>query len=162
MRASEFIKRNKNDFGIYDNETGLRVIDALLRSSLRKPISKGEKTKLTLIDSALEKLQQYNEDTQRQRILKAYPHANLKGTARYAYLKAKHDTQDRERNEDLAVKELVGKYLDNLARIDIQQRAATKINRIKQNEKRTSSNNAVRKLTKDKKQIAKLEIFPRV
>ena len=161
MKASEFIKRKNSDFGLYDNETGLRVIDALIRSSREKPISKVEKTKLTLIDNELKKLQHYNEDTQRQRILKAYPHANLKGTTRYVYLKAKHDTEDRKRNDDLAVNELVGKYLDNLARIDIQQRAATKINRIKQNEKRTSSNNAVRKLTKDKKQIAKLEIFPR-
>ena len=42
-------------------------------------------------------------------------------------MKAKHDTQDRERNEDLAVNELVGKYLDNLARIEIQQRAAKRI-----------------------------------
>ena len=117
---------------------------------------------LIKIDNELKKLQQYNEDTQRQRILKAFPHANLKGTARYAYLKAKHDTQDTERNEDLAVNELVGKYLDNLARIDIQQRAAKKINRIKQSEKITSRNNAVRKLTNDKKKIAKLEIFPRV
>jgi hypothetical protein len=161
MKASEFIKRKNSDYGIYDNETGLRVIDALLRSSIKKPLRKPEKTKLTLIDNELKKLQQYNEDTQRQRILKAFPHANLKGTARYAYLKAKHDTQDRERNEDLAVKELVGKYLDNLARIDIQQRAAKKINRIKQNEKRTSSNNAVRKLKNHKKKTPRLEIFPR-
>ena len=94
MKASEFIKRKNSDYGIYDNETGFRIIDALLRSSLRKPLKKLDKTKLTLIDNELKKLQQYNEDTQRQRILKAYPDANLKCTARYAYLKAKHDTQD--------------------------------------------------------------------
>ena len=43
MKASEFIKRNKNDFGIYDNETGLPVIDALLRSSIKPPLRKPEK-----------------------------------------------------------------------------------------------------------------------
>ena len=110
----------------------------------------------------MEKLQQYNEDTQRQSILKAYPHAFLKGTARYEYLDAKSDTQDRKRNEDLAVNELVGKYLNNLARIEIQQRAAKRINRIKQHEERSSSNNAVRKLTNNKKKKPRLEIFPRV
>ena len=78
MKASEFIKRKNSDYGIYDNETGLRVIDALLQSSINKPISKIEKTKLTLIDNELKKLQQYNEDTQRQRLLKAYPQEYLK------------------------------------------------------------------------------------
>ena len=161
MKASEFVKRKNSDYGIYDNETGLRVIDALLQSSIKKPISKIEKTKLTLIDNELEKLQQYNEDTQRQRLLKAYPQAYLKGTTRYEYLNAKYNTQDRKRNEEIAVNELVGQYLNNLSRIAIQQRAAKKINRIKQHEERTSSNNAVRKLTNNKKKIAKLEVFPK-
>ena len=161
MKASEFIKRKNSDYGIYDNETGLRVIDALLRSSLRKPLKKPGKTKLTLIDNELKKLQQYNEDTQREKILKAYPQAFLKGTARYEYLDAKYDTYDRKRNEDLAVNELVGQYLKNLARIEIQQRAATRINRIKQHEERTSANKAVSKLKNHKKKTPRLEIFPR-
>ena len=57
------------------------------------------------------------EETQRQRLLIAFPQAYLKGTARYDYLDAKYDTQDRKRNEDLAVNELVGQYLNNLSRI---------------------------------------------
>ena len=101
------------------------------------------------------------EETQRQRLLKAYPQAYLKGTARYDYLDAKYDTQDRKRNEDLAVNELVGKYLNNLARIEIQQRAAKRTNRIKQHEERSSSNNAVRKLTNNKNNKAKIEVFPK-
>lgn len=157
MKANEFIESKNNDYGLYDNETGLRVIRALLQSSRKKPISKKEKTKLTLVDNELEKLQQYNEDTQRQSILKAY----LKGTARNDYLDAKYDTQERKRNEDLAVNKLVGKYLNNLAQIEIQQRAAKRINRIKQHEERSSSNNAVRKLTNNKNKKEKIEVFPR-
>ena len=161
MKASEFIVSRNSDYGRYDNETGLRVIGALLQSSRKKPISNIEKAKLTLIDNELEKIQQYNEDTQPQRLLKAYPQAYLKGTTRYEYLEEKYDTKDRKRNEELAVNELVGKYLDNLARIEIQQRAAKRINRIKQHEERSSSNNAVRKLTNNKKKIAKIEVFPK-
>jgi len=156
MKANEFIKRKNSDYGIYDNETGLRVIDALLQSSLRKPLNKIEKTKLTLIDNELKKLQQYNEDTQREKILKAYPHAFLKGTARYEYLDAKYDTYDRKRNEDLAVNELVGQYLKNLARIEIQQRAAKRINRIKQREER----NTDKKTKSQKFKNTNLKIFP--
>ena len=156
MKANEFIKRKNSDYGIYDNETGLRVIDALLQSSIRKPLNKIEKTKLTLIDNELKKLQQYNEDTQREKILKAYPHAFLKGTARYEYLDAKYDTYDRKRNEDLAVNELVGQYLKNLARIEIQQRAAKRINRIKQREER----NTDKKTKSQKFKNTNLKIFP--
>ena len=46
MKASEFIIRKNSDYGIYDNETGLRIIDALLRSSLRKPLKNQEKNGL--------------------------------------------------------------------------------------------------------------------
>ena len=73
MKVNEFIESKNNDYGLYDNETGLRVIGALLQSSRKKPISKIAKAKLTLIDNELGKIQQYNEDTQRQRLLKAYP-----------------------------------------------------------------------------------------
>ena len=110
MKANEFIESKNNDYGIYDNETGLRVIGALLQSSGIKPISKKEKTKLTLIDNELEKIQQYNERTQRQRLLKAYPQAYLKGTARNDYLDAKYNTQDRKRNEDLILEDVYKKF----------------------------------------------------
>lgn len=100
-----------------------------------------------------------NSPVRRQNLVD--PQAYLKGTTRHAYLNAKYNTQDRKRNEDLAVNELVGKYLNNLARVEIQQRAAKRINRIKQHEERSSSNNAVRKLTKYKNKTAKLEVFPK-
>ena len=40
MKATEFIKRKNSDYGIYDNETGLRVIDALLQSSIKNQLAK--------------------------------------------------------------------------------------------------------------------------
>ena len=104
----------------------------------------------------MEKIQQYSEDTQRQRLLKAYPQEYLKGIARSDYLDGKYDTKDRKRNEEIAVNELVGMYLNNLARIEIQQQVAKRINRIKQQEEKRSSNNAVRKLPNNKEKIAKL------
>ena len=122
MKASEFIKKKNSDYGLYDNETGLRVIDALLRSSRKE--NGNESTRETLIDSELEKIRTKNK------LAKLYPRIKMTGVKRWNDIAAEHAKEERAKRVEIVIRSLVNKELHKKARQNIAKKAQQKAQKI--------------------------------